>query len=114
MNLGLGVEFGGFVVGGEEGGLFEVGFFVVDVLDVEGLGTILGDHVLDLLLEVRDGFDAEDGGVVGGGERLDDNLVVGDGLLVFEVDTVVLGVRGGGTLHGLGVLAEFRHAVGLE
>ena len=51
-----------FLVGGEINRFFEVGFFVVYILDVDGLGAVLGEEFVYLLLQVGDGFQPEDGG----------------------------------------------------
>ena len=52
-----------FIVGGEINRFFEVGFLVVYILDVDGLGAVLGEEFVYLLLQVGDGFQPEDGGV---------------------------------------------------
>ena len=50
------------VFGWEIDSFFEVGFLVLYIFDVDGLGAVLGEEFVYLLLKVGDGFQPEDGG----------------------------------------------------
>ena len=69
---------------------------------------------MDTLIDVGNRLNAQHRRVISCGERLHHNEVIGNGLLVLQVNTVVLGVGGSRFLHRLRVLALLGHLVGLQ
>ena len=66
---------------------------------------------MNLILEIGDGFNAENCRIIGCGERLNHDELVRNGLFILQIDTIVLGIARSSLLHGLGVLAFLSHLV---
>ena len=103
-----------FLFIGEQCLFLQVCFLKLDILDIHVFRLVFVQQFMDSFLQAGNGLDAEYRRVVGSGKRLHDDEVIRHGLLVFQVHTVELGIRGCRLLHRLRVLALLRHLVRLN